>query len=298
MTETPRIGLIGAGIMGKGLGRNMLHKGFPVAVHDSDRAAVDRLVGMGATAANGIAGIAQGADIVVTCLPSLAAISAVYDGPDGVIANARLGTIAVDTSTSDPKLTQALGAKAAARGVHLVDAPMLRMEPQAWEGTLVLLVGGAKDQVERCRPMFEAVSEQWVHCGPLGAGHTFKLLNNMVGLTAHVAYCESFTLAKKLGLDLDLLFQVLKSGMSNSRIMETMGPRVLANDLSPMFATEVALKDIGLFTRLAESEKCPALAGDAARQTFQLATAMGHGGDNITAIGAALARLAGVAPGR
>jgi 3-hydroxyisobutyrate dehydrogenase-like beta-hydroxyacid dehydrogenase len=293
MADKPRIGLIGAGIMGKGLGRNVLRRGFALSVHDSDPVAVDRLVGLGATSANGIPGVAAASDIVLTCLPSLAAIEDVYAGKDGLIETAAPGTVLVDASTSDPRLTQSLGARAAARGVHVVDAPMLRMEPQAWEGTLVLLVGGETGAVERCRGVFEAVSEQWVHCGPLGAGHTFKLLNNMVGLCAHVAYCESFTLAKKLGLDLDRLYKVLSSGMSQSRIMDVMAPRILAGNHGPMFATEVALKDISLFTRLAEAEKSPALVGDAARQVYQLASAMGYGGENITRVGTAVARLAG-----
>ncbi|MGE0745841.1 MAG: NAD(P)-dependent oxidoreductase [Rhodospirillales bacterium] len=293
MSEKPRVGLVGAGIMGKGLGRNVLRRGFELAVYDTDAASVARLVDLGATAANGIPGVAAASDIVLTCLPSLAAIEDVYGGPDGLIASAAAGAILVDTSTSDPRLTQALGGRAAARDVAIVDAPMLRMEPQAWDGTLVLLVGGEDTAVERCRPVFEAVSEQWVHCGPLGAGHTFKLLNNMVGLSAHAAYCESFTLAKKLGLDLDRLYKVLSSGMSQSRIMDVMAPRILAGDHGPMFATEVALKDISLFTRLAEAEKSPALVGDAARQVYQLATAMGFGGENITRVGTAVARLAG-----
>jgi len=293
MTGKPRVGLVGAGIMGKGLGRNVLRRGFELAVHDSDPASVARMVELGATAANGIPGVAAASEIVLTCLPSLAAIEDVYAGKDGLIETAAPGTILVDASTSDPRLTQSLGARAAARGVHVVDAPMLRMEPQAWDGTLVLLVGGDEVVVERCRPVFEAVSEQWVHCGPIGAGHTFKLLNNMVGLSTHAAYCESFTLARKLGLDVDRLYKVLSSGMSQSRIMDVMAPRILAGDHSPMFATGVALKDIALFTRLAEAEKSPALVGDAARQVYQLATAMGYGGENITRIGTAVAKLAG-----
>jgi 3-hydroxyisobutyrate dehydrogenase-like beta-hydroxyacid dehydrogenase len=293
MAQGSKVGLVGVGTMGKGLGRNILKKGFELAVADTDPKAVERMVAMGAMPANGVAGLAASCDIVGACMPSLEAIQAVFDGPNGLIANARKGTVLIDFSTSDPKLTQTLGAKAQAAGVAVVDAPMLRMEQAAWNGTLVLLVGGAVADVERCRGVFEAVSERWIHCGDLGAGHTFKLLNNMTGLAVHAAYCESFTLARKMGLELDRLYDVLSSGMSGSTILKAMGQRVINDDHSPLFATDIALKDITLFTRLAQAQNSPAFAADGARQVYQLASMMGYGNENITRLATALARLAG-----
>lgn len=292
MAEETKVGLIGAGIMGKGLGRNLLQAGYSLSVTDTDPAAVDRMTDMGASAANGIAGLASSCGIVATCMPSLGAIQAVFEGEDGIIANAEPGTVVIDFSTSDPNLTRNLAEKAAARDVTVIDAPMLRMEQNAWDGTLVLLVGGDAAVVERCDGIFRAVSERYFHCGDVGAGHTFKLLNNINGLAMHAVYCETFTLARKLGMDLNRLLEVLQSGMSGSTILNAVSQRVVTGDEGPVFATDVALKDATLFTRLAEDTGSPALVAGAARSVYQLTSMQGYGGEDIVNIGTALREIA------
>ena len=237
-------GLVGAGTMGKGLARNLLRNGFEVSVHDIDAAAVDRAVGMGAKPANGLAGLCEATGTIGTCLQSIEAIRSVYQGPDGLIANAREGSALIDFSTSDPAVTRELADEAASRAVHVVDAPMLRMEQHAWEGEVVLLVGGPEEIVERCRPAFEAVSERFVHCGPVGTGHIFKILNNVNGLCIHAMYAETFALAAKLGVDLDRLLDVLSNSTSNSAALGALSKRIVTGEDGPFFATEVALKDV------------------------------------------------------
>ena len=199
----------------------------------------------------------------------------------------------IDFSTSDPGVTRELAARGrASRSVHVIDAPMLRMEQHAWEGKLVLLVGGPEELVERCRPAFEAVSERFVHCGPVGMGHTFKLLNNVNGLCMHAMYAETFALATKLGVDLDRLMDVLSSGMSNSTILNALSKRILTGEDGPVFATEVALKDVSLFAKLAADTKSPSLLASATREIYQLTTLMGYGEEDVVNVGAALRRLA------
>ena len=294
MTDKPRIGLVGAGIMGKGLGRNLMAAGYSLTVADTDATAVAQMRDMGASASNGVAGLAASSDVIGACLPSLQAIQDVFEGEDGIIANAAPGSILIDFSTSDPNLTRALAQKAAARDLTVIDAPMLRMEQNAWDGTLVLLVGGDAQTVERCDGIFQAVSERYFHCGDVGAGHTFKLLNNINGLTMHAVYCETFTLAKKLGMDLDRLLEVLRSGMSGSTILNAVSHRVVTGEEGPVFATDVALKDATLFTRLAEDTGSPALTASAARSVYQLTSMHGFGDDDIISIGKALANIADV----
>lgn len=292
MTERTRIGLIGAGIMGKGLGRNIMEAGYDLSVTDKDPASVDRMTEMGASASNGVAGLSASNDLITTCLPSLSSIDAVYDGEDGILANAGPGSVVVDFSTSDPNVTRSLAAKAADRDITMIDAPMLRMEQNAWDGTLVLLVGGDPATVEKCDGLFRAVSERYFHCGDVGAGHTFKLLNNINGLSMHAVYCETFTLARKLGMDLERLLEVLLSGMSGSTILNAVTQRVVTGAEGPVFATDVALKDATLFTRLAEDTGSPALVANAARQVYQLTSMQGYGGEDIVNIGKALAEIA------
>ena len=284
-------GLVGAGIMGKGLARNLLAGGVELSVFDIDAAAVERAVGMGAKPANGLAGLCAATATIGTCLQSIDAIRAVYQGADGLIANAREGSVLIDFSTSDPGVTRELAAEAASRSVHVIDAPMLRMEQHAWEGTVVLLVGGPDDIVESCRPAFEAVSERFVHCGPVGTGHIFKLLNNVNGLCMHAMYAETFALATKLGVDLDRLLEVLDSGMSSSTILGALSRRIVTGEDGPVFATEVALKDVSLFAKLAADTRSPSLLASATREIYQLTTLLGYGGKDVVSVGAALREI-------
>ncbi len=292
MTVERSFGLVGAGIMGKGLARNLLGEGFALSVHDIDAAAVDRAVAMGAKPANGLSGLCEATATIGTCLQSIDAIRAVYQGPDGLIANAREDSVLIDFSTSDPGVTRELADEASVRSVHVIDAPMLRTEQHAWDGEVVLLVGGPEDVVERCRPAFEAVSERFVHCGPVGAGHTFKLLNNVNGLCMHAMYAETFALAAKLGVDLDRLIDVLSSGLSNSAALGALSKRIVTGEDGPVFATEVALKDVSLFAKLAADTKSPSLLANATREIYQLTTLMGYGDKDVVNVGAALRRLA------
>ena len=197
----------------------------------------------------------------------------------------------IDFSTSDPGVTRELAAEAASRAVHVIDAPMLRMEQHAWEGTVVLLVGGPDDIVESCRPAFEAVSERFVHCGPVGSGHIFKLLNNVNGLCMHAMYAETFALATKLGVDLDRLLEVLDSGMSSSTILGALSKRIVTGEDGPFFATEVALKDVSLFAKLAADTRSPSLLASATREIYQLTTLLGYGDKDVVSVGAALREI-------
>ena len=292
MSDDRRFGLVGAGIMGKGLVRNLIANGFEVSVVDKDAEALDRARAMGAAPANGLEGLCATASQVGTCLESVEAVREVYLGTGGLIDSAREGSVLIDFSTSDPSLTQELVSAGEVRGVHVIDAPMLRMEQHAWEGKLVLLVGGEEALVARCAPIFEAVSERFVHCGPAGAGHTFKLLNNINGLCIHAAYAETFALAEKLGVDRTRLLDVLTSGMSGSTILDAVSKRMITGEDGPVFATDVAMKDVSLFAKLAADTKSPSLMADAARELYRLTSLAGHGGADIVNVGKTVSDIA------
>ena len=287
-----KFGLIGVGTMGRGLTRNMTKAGIEVMAHDLDANRLAEAKALGARPVNGIAGACAAADIVGICLPSVAAIREAFEG--GLLPSVREGQIVVDFSTSDPGLTREMSERAAERGAVVIDAPMLRSADAAWAGALVLLVGGPAEAVEACRPAFEAVSETFIHCGDVGTGHTFKLLNNINGLSMHAAYCETFVLAKKLGLDTGRLLEVLRSGLSGSTVLEAMTHQVLDDDHTHRFGVDVALKDVTLFCRLAADSGATSVMGDAARHILQLASFAGYGEENMTRAASALAEIAGV----
>jgi len=149
-------GLIGLGNMGRGLAKNMLEHGLAPIVYDLNETALQSAIDLGATRAEGVADIAQRADVIVTCLPSLSSIREIYLGNGGIAEHAASGTTAVDCSTSTPALTREIGGALTRTGIEFIDAPMLKTAKAAWDGTLHLAVGGDPDVVDRVRPVLEA----------------------------------------------------------------------------------------------------------------------------------------------
>lgn len=293
MSEKTRVALIGAGLMGRGLGRNMLAGGFPLTVFDLNPEAVADLVDRGAEEGASAAGAARTADVIVTCLPSLAAVRAVFEGSEGIIETARPGSVIVDATTNDPDLTRTLGAAAAARGVEMLDAPMLGRPIQADEGKLRFVVGGDPAALERVRPVLDTMSVEIVYAGELGSGQMLKIINNGVIGGVHAMICEGFTLARKLGVDLEALYHVTSNSNAEGRKLHDLGPRFINDEHTMAFAVDTMLKDITMYSKIAVDAGVPAFVGEAARNVLALTSALGFGKDNNSHIGTALAQLAG-----
>ena len=293
-TARPTIGLVGVGIMGRGLAHNLLANQFKLLVVDNNGKAVAEAVGEGAEAAASVARLAARCDVVIACLPSLAAIKSVFLGDAGLIANARPGTILVDCSTSDPALTRELAALAATHDCPLLDAPMFKTPEAAWAGPLQLIVGGDGDALEKCRPALEAFSEKIVHAGPSGAGHTIKLINNAVTVCNATILCEALTVARKLEVDFDILCGVMSVSMAGSTSLPGVARRLIANDHSPQFSTDVVKKDITLFTELAGSLGAITPLANGARDLVRLASADGYGADHYTRVATVLEKAVGI----
>ncbi len=294
MTDKPKIGFIGVGLMGHGMGKNLLENGYPLTVlAHRRRERIEDLKQRGAREAATLPETVDGADIIITCLPSIESIHGVLGGEQGVVALARPGSTVIDCSTSDPDFTVKLGETAAERGVKLLDAPLLRGPQQAWDGTMQIIVGGEKAVADACWPVFEAMADRIVYAGALGSAHAYKLLNNAIAQCNGAIISEVFTVAAQRGLDLELFYEIIsKTGASSMRLSDS-GPRILKGDHSTAFAVDTALKDLQLYTKMAEATGALHIAGDAARDLLRLASGMGHGEDHTTAVTAALAKLSG-----
>ena len=294
MKSKQTVGLVGAGLMGRGIGKNLLEKEFDLTVvAHRNRAVVDELIGLGATEVGSVAELAAAGDFVVTCLPSIPAVNEVFEGPDGVLAHARAGAGIIDTTTSDPVLTRRLHDLATEKGLHLVDAPLLGPPRKTWDGTISLAVGGDAAGLALCMPVLEAFSEQILLTGGPGSGHTVKLINNAVTLTNSAILYEAFTVARKQGVDLDTLYKALDASMASSKRLHVIAPALIKDDHTKTFGLNVATKDVVLYSALTTAIGVPSLVGDSTRQLHQLACAMGFGEENVTRIATALAQLAG-----
>lgn len=297
-TVTGTVGLIGAGLMGKGIGKVLMEKGFALSVvAHRNRAPVEELLALGATESNSVAELASSCDFIITCLPSIPAVIEVFEGAEGVLAHARQGCGIIDTTTSDPELTKRLHRLAAEKDIRLVDAPLLGRPQQTWDGTIGIAVGGEEEDLALCQSVLEAFAKKIFKVGGPGSGHTVKLINNAVTLTNSAILYEAFTVARKQGVDLETLYGVLDISMASSKRLHAIAPALIQDDHKKTFGISVATKDVVLYSGLTTSIGVPSLVGDSTRQLYQLACAMGYGEENVTRIATALAELSGVSFG-
>jgi len=288
-----RVGVIGLGIMGAPMARNLLKAGHAVVVHGRTPARVQPLVDAGATSAPTPAALAADVDAVVTCLPDTPDVELVFAGPSGILSGARPGLLAIDMSTIAPAAARALGERAAAAGIAFLDAPVSGGEVGAIAGTLSIMVGGAADAVERARPIFAALGRQVTHMGPTGQGQMTKLVNQVVGATTLAAVAEGLTLAARAGLDPAAVVQAVGSGAATSWALTNLGPRMQRRDFAPGFMVRLQQKDLRLALAAAAGLGVPLPTTALVQQLFAALEAQGGADSGTQALVLALEALAG-----
>jgi 4-hydroxybutyrate dehydrogenase / sulfolactaldehyde 3-reductase len=234
------------------------------------------------------AAVAAASDVVITMLPDDAAVVEAVTGPDGVLEALEGGTL-IEMSTIDPATSRRLHEQVHVVGARMLDAAVGRTSAHAVRGELSLMVGGDADLLEAWRPVLEPMATTITHCGPAGAGSTMKLVNNLLTTTIVAANAEALTLAERAGLPQDVVLRVLLAGAAaNTHLAVTYQEKALAGDLTPGFATRLAVKDLGLALGLAARSGVPVPVGAAAAQQMTLALARGHADDDFTSVLAAL----------
>jgi 4-hydroxybutyrate dehydrogenase / sulfolactaldehyde 3-reductase len=290
-----RIGFIGLGRMGKGMASNLRRKQFPMIVHDISAAPVKELEALGAEAAAGAAEVARASDIVVTMLPSSAEVEEVVLGADGILANAKRGTLVMDMSTIDPLATDKLAARAGASGMSFVDAPVGRLATHAERGESLFMVGASDEDFRRVKPLLEAMGTTIHHCGGVGTGIRTKLVNNYLAISLCQLNAEALALAQRFGLSLPKTLEVLHgTTATNGQLKINWPDKVLKGDTTPGFTIDLAHKDLSLIVSAANAAKVPMPVGAAARECFSAARAAGHGGKDFSGMLDALCEAAGI----
>ncbi len=280
-----RVGFIGVGAMGEPMAANLLKKGFAVAIVQHRRAEpVARLRARGADVVASVAPACMGSETVVLCLPTSREVEAVMEGTNGVVATMASGSVVVDCSTSDPASTRALGSRLAARGIGFVDAGMTRGVAGAKQGTLAFFLGGDKSHIERAMPVLQALGDTFVHIGPLGDGHTAKIISNVLSYATVALVNEAFMLGRRSGLDLDRLYDALTQG-APSKALEAFGPRIVAGEYDPPRVTvEHVCDDMVLAQTLAASGSAPVFLLSAAQELYRLLALRGEGKADMSKI--------------
>ena len=293
--QRQRIGLIGLGSMGRGIGQNLMKHGFPLTVYDANPAALEALPGFGATAVESPRAVAARSDVVLTVLPDGPDVEAIALGPDGLAEGARPGTIVVDCSTIAPATSRRIGAALAERGIRMVDAAMGRSSPEAEAGTLLFMVGAEPDDFRAIEPVLRAVGSDIFHVGPPGHGITLKLIHNLLSLTLLVASSEALVLAGKAGLDLARTLEVLQASTTgNGHLRGTIPRQVLTGDYTPGFRTVLGQKDMRLGRELAGSLNVPLQTLALAGELFTATVAKGRGDWGCGAVATVLEEIVGL----
>jgi 2-hydroxy-3-oxopropionate reductase len=240
----PSLGLIGLGIMGRPMARNLLAAGYPLTVHDVNRAAVEELVTQGATAGTSARQVAASTDVLITMLPDSPQVREVYLGPDGAFEALRTGWLAIDMSSIAPSTARELADRAAAAGADALDAPVSGGDKGAIAATLSIMVGGTEAAFERALPILQAMGKTIVHVGPAGAGQVVKVCNQVVVAVVIEAVAEALVLGTKAGVDPARIVEVLQGGLAATKVLEMRRDNMLSGRFDPGFRIRLHLKDL------------------------------------------------------
>lgn len=290
-----RLGYIGLGIMGLPMASNLLDAGYELIVWNRTPGKAKPLVDRGATLADSPADVAsKKPDVIFLNVTDTPDVEAVLFGERGVMECDAEGLIVVDHSTISPVATRDLAQRLAERGVTLIDAPVSGGDTGAKAGTLSIMVGGPAEAVERVRPILEVVGERVTHLGEVGSGQACKACNQVAVMGALLGTCEAIALARRLGLDVQRMVEVVAAGAGGSWQLAHLGPKIAADDFEPGFMVRLALKDLGIVNQTAGELRLPLPATSLAEAMLRSAAAEDGGEERGTqAMSRAVQRLAG-----
>jgi 3-hydroxyisobutyrate dehydrogenase-like beta-hydroxyacid dehydrogenase len=292
-----RVGVVGLGIMGSAMGRHLLAAGFPTTGYDIIPQKIDDLVAQGGAAAASPAGVARQSDVLITSLATVAAVRAVVDGDDGVVAGAHPGLIVVDTNTMPLAVKQDARSRLEEAGVAMLDCTLSGTGAQAARRDLAVYASGDRDAFQRALPVLEAVSRSVRYVGEFGAGSKMKFVANLLVAIHNVAAAEAFLLGRKAGLDADLLYDVIRDGAGTSRMFEVRGPMMVTRSYEDASATmSLFLKDVSVIEEFGRSLGAPLPMFSATLPVYAAAMSQGRADQDPAAVAAVLETLAGLAP--
>src|SRR3989442_9374137 len=278
------IGIVGLGLLGHAIASRLIKAGHTVIGFDVLPARVSALAAMGGTPASSAAAVAQSAEAVCTLLPSLATAEAAILGAGGVLAGARPDLAVIQMSTISPTLTERLSREVTARGLGFLDCPVSGTSSMVERGDGIFFVGGERALYERWRPVLESVLPRAVLVGRVGQAMTLKLVANLLVALHSAAAAEALTLARKAGLDLGLVLDVLTKSAATSRMLEVRGPLIAREEFPPQMKLDLFMKDLHLIQEAARNVGAPLPLIDVAERLYAAAMEAGHGGADLSVV--------------
>lgn len=295
MVKIRKIGLIGCGMMGKGIAKNLVTKGYTVRVYDRNPAVIEWSKTIGAIPNSSPREIGQESDVVITSLPSPEIVKDVLLSDDGVLQSLKPNSFILDMSTIDPVTSQDLYHYSKERDVHFFDCPVSGGPEGAERGTLTIMVGGDETYLPSVRPILEAMGKDIIYLGGSGSGQIAKLCHNMLVATIIAGLAEAFTVGAKAGVSPHKLAQVINSGAAHNRVLFVFGQNMLQGTYEEVkFSLTHMHKDINLYTKTASSFGVPSLVGVLINQLFEIAKANGKGNLDSSAIFQTIQEMANI----
>ena len=289
-----RVGFVGLGTMGAAMAANLARAGFPLTVWNRSPGRAADLLALGATESASPADVARASEVVVTCVSDTPDVEALLFGPDGVAAGTHEGLLVVDCSTISPSATRDFASRLAAQGTALVDAPVSGGSEGARNATLSIFVGGAAAEVERARPILEAMGKTITHVGPVGAGQAVKAVNQVILAGTYLGVAEGIVLAMKAGLNVEQVVGALSGGAAQSWVLANRSGRMIENDYPLGFKVVLHRKDLGIALELAGETGTVLPISALCEQLETGLIGRGHGDEDLSAVARSIRELSGL----
>lgn len=288
-----KVGVIGCGLMGKGMVKNLLNNGHEVSVYDVNPSALKYMSNMGAHLVESIEEIAADSTFLLTSLPSSEILEQTLLSEFGAINFMKPDTFILDMSTTDVKLTQSLHQMANKKGISFFDCPVSGGPQGAEQGTLTIMVGGNHKNIKAITPILEVLGSEIVYIGESGSGQIVKLCNNMIVAGTITLLSEVFITGEEAGVSTSKLAEVLGKGSAQSKVLSVFGPNLVNDEYeNVLFQLNHMVKDIDLYMSLVEQDKAPSYVAPIIQQLYYRTKEIGKGGLDTTAVKQYLMELA------
>jgi putative dehydrogenase len=290
-----RIGQLGLGIMGGAFAKHLRAAGFDVAGFDPDVSRGVELTRLGGAAERSISAVAHRSPIIITSLPSIAAVESAFFDEGGLLESLGSGSIVIEASTLPLEVKLDLRDRCEARGITVLDCPISGTGAQAAAKDVSVYASGPQAAVKRCEPVFAGFARSMHYCGEFGNGSKLKFIANLLVTIHNLSTAEAIVLGRRSGLDLNLLYDVIRDGAGTSRMFEVRAPLMIKGDYSAAtMKVEVYQKDIDIIGAYAAALHCPTPLFEASKAFYSGAYAQGYAKEDTAAICAVLENMAGV----
>ena len=288
------LGYVGLGAMGGRMAARLLAKGHVVTGYNRTRSKAQWLIERGMKWADSPRGVCEAADVIFVMVSDSAALEAVVDGPDGLLAGLRAGQVLIDMSTVSPTVSRAVAARAREKGADMIDAPVSGSVATLEQGKLSVMVGGQRSTFERVKPLLEDVGPKVTHVGENGLALSMKIAHNLSLAVQMLAFSESVLLAEKSGIDRETAVDVLTHSVMASPMIQYRGPFVLRMPDEVWFNVNMMQKDVKLALEMGRELDVPLPTTAVVSQFLTAARALNLAEQDFAVIFRVLAQLSGV----